>query len=87
MNSYWPGILLEPSVLTLDNIQCVLADQSGSMPCTPCTATSPSLPRTMPYLREQNVRFDITVIPPGTAGGEYVKTRGRYHPQSPSGID
>ncbi|MFA5614031.1 MAG: glucose-6-phosphate isomerase family protein [Methanoculleus sp.] len=39
------------------------------------------------YLREQNVRFDITVIPPGTAGGEYVKTRGRYHPQSPSGID
>jgi len=47
MNSYWPGILLEPSVRTLDNMQCVLADQSGSMTCTPCTATSPSLPRTM----------------------------------------
>jgi len=38
------------------------------------------------YLREQNVRFDTTVIPPGTVGGEYVKTKGHYHPQSPSGI-
>ncbi len=38
------------------------------------------------YLREQNVRFDVTVIPPGTVGKEYVKTKGHYHPQSPSGV-
>ncbi len=38
------------------------------------------------HLNEQNLRFDITVIPPGTVGGEYVKTKGHYHPLSPSGI-
>ena len=34
MNSYWPGILPEPSARTLDDMRCVLAnpDLFGSMP-------------------------------------------------------
>jgi glucose-6-phosphate isomerase len=34
-------------------------------------------------LREQGVRYDITIIPPGMLGCEYVKTIGHYHPLVP----
>jgi glucose-6-phosphate isomerase len=36
-------------------------------------------------LREQGVRYDLTIIPPGMLGCEYVKTIGHYHPLVPSG--
>jgi len=88
MNSYWPGILPGPSVRTLDDMRCVLADpeQSGNIPLYSMYRDLALTAEDRAYLREQNVRFDITVIPPGTVGGEYVKTKGHYHPQSPSGI-
>ena len=31
-------------------------------------------------IRENNLRFDITIIPPRTVGREYIKTLGHYHP-------
>ena len=31
------------------------------------------------------VRFDVTVMPPASVGGEYVKTFGHYHSPSPEG--
>lgn len=34
-------------------------------------------------LREQNLRYDITIIPPRMMGTEYVKTAGHYHPTIP----
>jgi glucose-6-phosphate isomerase, archaeal len=34
-------------------------------------------------LREQGVRYDITIIPPSMLGSEYVKTIGHYHPLVP----
>jgi glucose-6-phosphate isomerase len=88
MNSYWPGVLPEPSVRTLDDMRCVLAnpDQSGDTPLYYMYRDLALTAADRAYLREQNVRFDITVIPPGTVGGEYVKTKGHYHPLSPSGI-
>lgn len=36
-------------------------------------------------LLDQGLRYDITVIPPGILGMEYVKTAGHYHPLSPGG--
>jgi glucose-6-phosphate isomerase len=36
-------------------------------------------------LREQGIRYDITIIPPGMLGGEYMKTAGHYHPLIPGG--
>jgi glucose-6-phosphate isomerase, archaeal len=36
-------------------------------------------------LREQNLRYDITIIPPGMLGREYMKTAGHYHPLVPGG--
>ena len=88
MNHYWPGPLPEPSVRTLDDMRCVLAnpDQSGNIPLYYMYRDLALTAGDRAYLREQNVRFDITVIPPGTVGGEYVKTKGHYHPLSPSGI-
>lgn len=32
-------------------------------------------------IRQKGLRYDITVIVPGTLGGEYVKTAGHYHPE------
>lgn len=34
-------------------------------------------------LLDHNLRYDITIIPPGMLGSEYVKTAGHYHPQIP----
>ncbi len=34
-------------------------------------------------LREQGIRYDITIIPPSFLGREYVKTAGHYHPNVP----
>ncbi|NLZ31451.1 MAG: glucose-6-phosphate isomerase [Methanomicrobiales archaeon] len=88
MNSCWPGSLPEPSVRTLGDMRCVLAnpDRSGNIPLYYMYRDLALTAGDRAYLREQNVRFDITVIPPGTVGGEYVKTKGHYHPLSPSGI-
>lgn len=36
-------------------------------------------------LLDQGLRYDITVIPPGMLGMEYVKTAGHYHPLAPGG--
>lgn len=35
-------------------------------------------------LKEKNLRYDITVIPPATLGKEPVKTSGHYHPNVPN---
>ncbi|HOA34710.1 MAG TPA: glucose-6-phosphate isomerase family protein [Bacillota bacterium] len=34
-------------------------------------------------IKEKGLRYDITVIVPGTLGLEYVKTAGHYHPEKP----
>ncbi len=36
-------------------------------------------------LRGQDLRYDITIIPPGMLGCEYIKTAGHYHPKVPGG--
>lgn len=33
----------------------------------------------------QGLRYDITIIPPGMLGCEYIKTAGHYHPNVPDG--
>jgi glucose-6-phosphate isomerase len=38
------------------------------------------------WLAAQDLRFDITVIPPREICGEFIKTKGHYHPDNPSGI-
>ncbi|RJX26089.1 MAG: glucose-6-phosphate isomerase [Dethiobacter sp.] len=41
------------------------------------------LPEHESLFRERGIRYDITVLVPGTIGQEYVKTAGHYHPFKP----
>ncbi|PPA78595.1 MAG: Glucose-6-phosphate isomerase [ANME-2 cluster archaeon HR1] len=34
-------------------------------------------------IKAHHLRYDITIIPPGMVGREYVKTKGHYHPKVP----
>jgi glucose-6-phosphate isomerase len=38
------------------------------------------------WLHDHHLRYDITVIPPRVLCGEYVKTKGHYHPADPAGV-
>lgn len=38
------------------------------------------------WMASRRVRYDITRIPPGLFCNEFVKTKGHYHPASPSGV-
>ena len=66
----------------------VLADPS-------CTCTEPLYfmyrdlarnDRDRRLLREQSLRYDLTVIPARDLCGECVKTKGHYHPPNPRGV-
>jgi glucose-6-phosphate isomerase len=83
----WDGPLPEPSVRTAEDLRGVLADPG-------CTCTGPvyymyrDVARSVKdrsWLTEQQLRFDITVIPPREICGEFIKTKGHYHPDDPSG--
>jgi glucose-6-phosphate isomerase len=38
------------------------------------------------WLHRHHLRYDLTVIPPRTLCGEWVKTKGHYHPENPAGV-
>jgi glucose-6-phosphate isomerase len=38
------------------------------------------------WLQNHHLRYDITVIPPRSLCGEWVKTKGHYHPANPAGL-
>ncbi|HOS82172.1 MAG TPA: glucose-6-phosphate isomerase family protein [Methanolinea sp.] len=38
------------------------------------------------WLSERHLRYDVTCIPPRDLCGEFVKTKGHYHPDNPSGM-
>jgi glucose-6-phosphate isomerase len=84
----WDGPLPEPQVRMAEDLRAVLAERS-------CTITGPvyfmyrDLARSnvdREWLRDQNLRYDVTVIPPSVLCGEYVKTKGHYHPDNPQGV-
>jgi len=83
----WKGHLPAPSVRDASELAGVLADPH-------CVCTGPAYymyrdvarsPADRQWLHEQKIRFDITVIPPRDLCGEYMKTKGHYHPENPSG--
>jgi len=84
----WDGPLPKPSVRNAEDLLEVLADRS-------CTATGPvyymyrDISRSDAdhcWLSAQDLRYDITVIPPREICGEFIKTKGHYHPDNPLGI-
>lgn len=83
----WKGHLPDPSLRDAGELAGVLAS-----PGCPCTGPVYFMyrdvarsPEDREWLHEQRIRFDITVIPPRDLCGEWIKTKGHYHPESPSG--
>nr|WP_320161150.1 glucose-6-phosphate isomerase family protein [uncultured Methanoregula sp.] len=83
----WGGPLPEPSVRTAEDLRDVLARPD-------CTIAGPvyfmyrnvaQSAEDRSWLESRQLRFDITVIPPREICGEYIKTKGHYHPDDPSG--
>jgi glucose-6-phosphate isomerase, archaeal len=84
---HWRGSLPTPVVRDAGELEGVLAT-----PGCPCSGPVYYMYRDVArseedrqWLHEQKIRFDITVIPPRDLCGEWMKTKGHYHPESPSG--
>ena len=84
----WDGKLLPPAVRTMEEMRPVLADPS-------CTCNDPlyfmyrdvtKSDADWRWLYAHNLRYDLTVIPPRDLCGEWVKTKGHYHPKNPAGV-
>jgi glucose-6-phosphate isomerase, archaeal len=84
----WDGPLPEPHVRMAEDLRMVLAERN-------CIVNGPlyfmyrdlaRFKEDRDLLRNQKVRYDVTVIPPMVLCGEYVKTKGHYHPNNQKGI-
>jgi glucose-6-phosphate isomerase len=83
----WEGDLPQPSVRTVEEMRSVLAWPS-------CECNEPlyymyrdlaKSDKDWSWLRHHRLRFDLTVIPSRNLCGEWVKTKGHYHPKNPAG--
>lgn len=84
----WEGELPPPSARMLEEMRSVLYDPL-------CRCSDPlyfmyrDLSRTREdrrWLHEHRLRYDLTVIPPRNLCGEWVKTKGHYHPVNTAGV-
>ena len=84
----WEGELPPPAVRTIEEMRPVLADPA-------CASSEPlyfmyrDLARSdadRRWLHHHKLRYDLTVIPPRGLCGEFVKTKGHYHPPDPAGV-
>jgi glucose-6-phosphate isomerase len=84
----WDGPLPAPRVRTIDEIRGVLMDPSCDCPES-LYFMYRDLSKTREdgrWLRDHDLRYDVTVIPPRTLCGEYVKTKGHHHPVNGKGV-
>lgn len=87
MIEHWAGSLPQPQVRTGIEMECVLAGGK----CDPdihfyyMYRNLSANDRDKIWLESQKLRYDITVIPPLSVCGEFVKTKGHYHPANESG--
>lgn len=73
-----------PSVRTLEEVRPVLLDADAAGPSALYFMYRDlCLSGDREEIAAAGLRYDITVIPPGTIGREYVKTAGHYHPRMP----
>jgi glucose-6-phosphate isomerase, archaeal len=84
----WDGELPPPAVRTISEMRPVLANPS-------CRCDDPlyfmyrDLAKSdadWHWLRTHHLRYDLTVIPPRDLCGEWVKTKGHYHPDNAAGV-
>ena len=85
---FWPAPLPPPQVRTVEEMRSVLAN-----PDCPSTAPLYCMYRDLSlseadaaWLRKEQLRYDMTIIPARLLCGEFVKTKGHYHPENPRGV-
>jgi len=90
MLKYWSEGLPEPSSRTAADMENVLAVRpSNQNPKSELYFMYRDLYKTHGdrlWLEKYHLRYDITRIPPGIINGEYVKTKGHYHPCNKNGV-
>lgn len=83
----WDGPAPDPDLRMADELRGLWARSH-------CTASGPlyamyrdlaRAPADRWWLDQNGLRYDITVIPPRTICGEWVKTKGHYHPATSAG--
>ncbi len=84
----WDGPLPPPRVRTIEEIRGVLLDPTCEC-AEPLYLMYRDLSKTREdgrWLRDHDLRYDVTVIPARTLCGEYVKTKGHHHPENGNGV-
>jgi glucose-6-phosphate isomerase len=84
---HWDGPIEEPELRMADDLKGIFARQhcSASGPLYAMFRDLARSPADRWWLKENNLRYDITVIPPRAICGEFVKTKGHYHPKNRAG--
>jgi len=84
----WEGELPQPAVRTTEDMRSVLADPSCeySGPLYYMYRDLAKSDADWNWLHYHHLRYDVTVIPSRTLCGEWVKTKGHYHPKNPAGV-
>ncbi|WML67388.1 MAG: Glucose-6-phosphate isomerase [Methanoregula sp. SKADARSKE-2] len=88
MMFWWDGELPAPAVRSIDEMRPVLADPSceREVPLYFMYRDCAKSDADWRWLHGHQLRYDMTVIPPAELCGEWVKTKGHYHPKNPAGV-
>lgn len=83
----WDGELPPPSVRTTADMRGVLANPScdGNDSLYFMYRDLAKTDADRQWLHARDLRYDLTVIPPRDLSGEWVKTKGHYHPKNGAG--
>jgi glucose-6-phosphate isomerase, archaeal len=83
----WDGELPPPAVRTIADMRPVLASLScqGDDPLYFMYRDLAKSDVDWHWLHSHNLRYDLTIIPPRDLCGEWVKTKGHYHPENAAG--
>jgi glucose-6-phosphate isomerase len=84
---HWDGPVQEPELRMADDLNGVYA-REGCRASGPLYAMFRDLTRSPAdrwWLKENSLRYDITIIPPRIICGEFVKTKGHYHTANKAG--
>lgn len=80
--------LPEPAIRTIDDMRTVLRSPSFvyDQPLYFMYREVARCKNDQRWMQSHAIRYDITIIPPANIDGEYVKTKGHYHPENSAGI-
>jgi glucose-6-phosphate isomerase, archaeal len=85
---HWDGPVEEPELRMADDLKGLFAKRgcAGSGPLYAMFRDLVKTPQDRWWMKQNGLRYDITIIPPQVICGEYVKTKGHYHPANPAGV-